>query len=135
MVTDGSVYLVRSTSLSKTPYSHAAVVGDAPGLVFTAGACPLDAAGATVAEGDVVGQARQVMVNLGAALDAAGAQMTDVVKTTIYVASGEREELVAAWNVVRGVFGGHEVPSTLVGVAVLGYPDQLVEVEAVAVRR
>ena len=43
--------------------------------------------------------------------------------------------MVAAWNVVRGVFGGHEVPSTLVGVAVLGYPDQLVEVEAVAVRR
>ena len=38
------------------------------------------------------------MVNLGAALDAAGAQMTDVVKTTIYVASGEREELVAAYR-------------------------------------
>ena len=34
---------------------------------------------------------------------------------------------------VRGAFGDHDAPSTLLGVAVLGYPDQLVEVEAVAV--
>jgi enamine deaminase RidA (YjgF/YER057c/UK114 family) len=61
--------------------------------------------------------------------------VTDVVKTTVYVASTQREDLVAAWNVVSGVFGAHDVPSTLVGVAVLGYPDQLVEVEAVAVLR
>jgi enamine deaminase RidA (YjgF/YER057c/UK114 family) len=134
-VTPGSVDLVRSASLSKTPYSHAAVVRDVPGLIYTAGACPLDASGETVAEGDVVGQARQVMVNLRAALEAAGATLTDVVKTTIYVASTQREDLVAAWNVVSGVFGAHDVPSTLVGVAVLGYPDQLVEVEAVAVLR
>jgi hypothetical protein len=40
---------------------------------------------------------------------------------------------VAAWDVVREAFGEHEVPSTLVGVTVLGRPDQLVEVEAVAV--
>jgi hypothetical protein len=36
--------------------------------------------------------------------------------------------------VVREAFGRHAAPSTLVGVTVLGYPDQLVEVEAVAVR-
>ena len=30
-------------------------------------------------------------------------------------------------------FGEHDAPSTLLGVAVLGYPDQLVEIEAVAV--
>ena len=40
---------------------------------------------------------------------------------------------VAAWDVVRDAFGKHDAPSTLVGVTVLGYPDQLVEVEAVAV--
>jgi hypothetical protein len=39
---------------------------------------------------------------------------------------------VAAWEVVRDSFGDHDVPSTLMGVTVLGYKDQLVEIEAVA---
>ena len=54
-------------------------------------------------------------------------------KTTVYVASTSRPDLVTAWEVYREHMGGHDVPSTLLGVAVLGYPDQLVEVEAVAV--
>jgi enamine deaminase RidA (YjgF/YER057c/UK114 family) len=66
-------------------------------------------------------------------LAAAGAALTDVVKTTVYVASADRADLVAAWDVVRAAFGDHDAPSTLVGVAVLGHPDQLVEVEAIAV--
>ena len=36
---------------------------------------------------------------------------------------------------VAEAFGNHDVPSTLMGVTVLGYPDQLVEIEAVAVVR
>jgi enamine deaminase RidA (YjgF/YER057c/UK114 family) len=59
--------------------------------------------------------------------------LTDVVKTTVYVASTQRQDLVTAWNVYREYMGSHDVPSTLLGVTVLGYPDQLVEVEAVAV--
>ena len=116
----------------QVPYAYAAVVG--PGrTVFTAGACPLDAAGATVAVGDVAGQARQVVANLVTALEAAGAGLPDVVRTTVYVASDRRADLVAAWDVVRAAFGDHDAPSTLLGVTVLGYPDQLVEVDAVAV--
>ncbi len=53
-------------------------------------------------------------------------------KTTVYVASSNRSDLVAAWQVVHRHFGDHEPPSTLLGVTVLGYPDQLVEVEAIA---
>ncbi len=114
------------------PYAYAAHTG--PGrMLFTAGACPLDADGTTVAVGDVAGQARQVMANLAAVLEAGGAKLTDVVKTTVYVASGSRSDLVRAWDVVRAAFGDHDAPSTLVGVAVLGYPDQLVEVEVVSV--
>ena len=59
--------------------------------------------------------------------------LADVAKTTVYVAATDRADLVAAWDVVRAAFGDHDAPSTLLGVAVLGYPDQLVEVEAVAV--
>ncbi len=39
---------------------------------------------------------------------------------------------MTAWQVVRDEFSPHDPPSTLVGVTVLGYTDQLVEVEAVA---
>ena len=124
--------LVRAAALDATvPYAYAAVT--APGsLVFTAGACPLDEAGDVVAVGDVAGQAEVVMANLVAALRASGAELTDVAKSTVYVASSRREDLVAAWQVVRAAFGDHDAPSTLLGVAALGFPDQLVEVEAVA---
>lgn len=126
------VELVRAAGLADTvPYAYAAV---AHGLVFTAGACPLDADGAVVAEGDVAGQAAVVMDNLVTALEASGCTLTDVVRSTVYVASSDRSQLVAAWTVVRDRFAEHDAPSTLLGVAQLGYPGQLVEVEAVAVR-
>jgi enamine deaminase RidA (YjgF/YER057c/UK114 family) len=128
------IELVRPPDLAATaPYAYAAVT-DPGRMVFTAGACPLDADGATVAVGDVAGQARQVMANLVTALEASGATLTDVLKTTVYVATTDRADLRTAWDVVRAAFGDHPAPSTLVGVTVLGYPDQLVEVEAVAVR-
>ncbi|HET8989325.1 MAG TPA: RidA family protein, partial [Humibacillus sp.] len=73
--------------------------------------------------------------NLVAALEAAGATLADVAYTRVLVATTAREDLVAAWTVVHDVFGEHEVPSTLHGVTVLGYRDQLVEIEAVAALR
>jgi enamine deaminase RidA (YjgF/YER057c/UK114 family) len=86
-----------------------------------------------VSPGDVAAQAQRVMANLAVALGAAGAGLTNVAKTTVYVASSSRTDLVTAWQVVRDAFGDHAAPSTLLGVTVLGYPGQLVEVEAVAV--
>lgn len=130
-----AVELVRCPTLTdQVPYAYASVVEGPGRLVFTAGACPLDEAGAVVAPGDVVAQAGRVVTNLREALAATGCGLTDVAKTTVYVASSERADLVAAWKVVSAAFADHDVPSTLLGVAVLGYPDQLVEVEAVAVR-
>jgi enamine deaminase RidA (YjgF/YER057c/UK114 family) len=114
------------------PYAYSAHASDPRALLFTAGACPLDADGEVVAPGDVGAQAAQVMANLSAALTAAGCGLGDVVKSTVYVATHDRATLVAAWDVVRAAFGDHAAPSTLLGVAVLGWPGQLVEVEAVA---
>jgi enamine deaminase RidA (YjgF/YER057c/UK114 family) len=113
------------------PYAYAAVSPD--GYVFTAGACPLDADGEVV-PGGVAEQAAAVMANLETVLDAAGCSLADVLKSTVYVASSDRVDLVAAWDVVRAAFGEHDAPSTLLGVAVLGYLGQLVEVEVVARR-
>jgi len=112
------------------PYEYSAAFG---GLVFTAGACPLDADGRVVAAGDREAQATRCVDNLLAALAERGASASDVLKTTIFVVAESREDLVAVWEVVEARLG--RIPSTLLGVSLLGYPDQLVEIEAIAAIR
>lgn len=126
------VRLIRSEGLAAAPYAYAATAPAGSRLIFLAGACPLDADGATVAVGDHAGQARACLVTLREALAASGAGLEDVISTRVLVASSSQEDLVAAWDVVAEAFGEHDVPSTLLGVTVLGYTDQLVEIEAVA---
>ncbi len=126
------VNLIRSSRLyAGAPYAYAATARQA-GLIFTAGACPLDERGEVTAPGDVAAQMRQALANLRIALEEAGVTIRDVLKTTVYVASSDRADLLAAWEEVAAAFGQHDVPSTLLGVTVLGYPGQLVEIEAVA---
>lgn len=128
-----AVTLIRSASLSPVAeYAYAATAPAEARLIFLAGACPLDPEGATVGVGDVRAQAARCVSNLETALADAGARLTDVISTRVLVASTRQADLVAAWEVVRDAFGSHDVPSTLMGVTVLGYDDQLVEVEAVA---
>ena len=115
-----------------TPYEYFAVASE-DALVFTAGACPLDSEGRVVAVGDHQGQARQALANLRAALAEAGSGFDHVLKSTVYVVAAERAELVRTWSVVEEAFAPSRPPSTLLGVSLLGYPDQLVEIEAVAV--
>jgi enamine deaminase RidA (YjgF/YER057c/UK114 family) len=127
-----TINLIRSDSLyAGAPYAYASIAP--PGsLIFTAGACPLDGNGHVVGADDIQAQASLAMANLGSALAAAGATLRDVLKTTVFVASARQADLVTAWEVIRAAFGDHDAPSTLLGVSVLGYPDQLVEIEAVA---
>jgi enamine deaminase RidA (YjgF/YER057c/UK114 family) len=128
-----AVELIRAPNLSDVAeYAYAATAPAGSRLIFLAGACPLNADGSTAAVGDYAGQAAQAMANLRAALAAAGADLTDVISTRVLVATTRQPDLVTAWQVVRDSFGDHDVPSTLVGVTVLGYDDQLVEIEAVA---
>lgn len=128
-----SVRLIRSDVLSDVAqYAYAATAPVGTRFVFLAGACPLNADGTTAAIGDHAGQAAKCVENLTEALRAAGATITDVISTRVLVASSRQADLVAAWEVVRDAFGEHDVPSTLLGVTVLGYDDQLVEIEAVA---
>ncbi len=128
-----AVNLIRTARLFPgAPYAYAAKASQGD-LIFTAGACPLDEQGQVVAPGDVRGQMTQALRNLRTALEESGAAVRDVLKTTVYVASSDRADLVAAWDQVAAFFADHDAPSTLLGVAVLGYPGQLVEIEAVAV--
>ncbi|MFF8370621.1 RidA family protein [Streptomyces lydicus] len=128
-----AITLIRSDALSDVAeYAYAATAPAESRLIFLAGACPLNEDGSTAAIGDYRGQAAKAVENMQAALAASGAALQDVISTRVLVASARQEDLVAAWEVVRDAFGDHDVPSTLMGVTVLGYHDQLVEIEAVA---
>ena len=110
------------------PYEYAAVSGD---FVFAAGACPIDEQGGVVNAGDLEAQSALAIDNLREAFEQHGADLGDMVKATIYVVARERADLVRAWNVMAPHLD--RAPTTLLGVSFLGYPDQLVEIEAIAV--
>jgi enamine deaminase RidA (YjgF/YER057c/UK114 family) len=128
-----SVELIRASNLSDVAqYAYAATAPSDARLIFLAGACPLERDGTTAAPGDYAGQAAACIATMTEALDAAGATIADVISTRVLVASSDRAHLVEVWEVVRAAFGDHDVPSTLLGVTVLGYEGQLVEIEAIA---
>lgn len=127
-----AVQLIRTDLLADAPYAYAATVPAGARLIFLAGACPIDEDGATVHPGDYAAQAARCIETLTLALRAADATLADVISTRVLVASSDRSDLDSVWDVVRAALGDHDAPSTLLGVTVLGYPDQLVEVEAVA---
>ncbi len=123
---------VELPELGPTPGYSYAVVAHGMRTVYTAGAVPLDADGLLVGEGDLAVQADKVVSNLLVALEAAGAGVDDIVKTTVFVVASERATLGRAWRFFEKS-GLTRPPSTLLGVTFLGYEGQLIEVEAIAV--
>lgn len=126
-----AVRLMNVPGLSEPPgYTHLGI-GSGGDLVFTAGQVPLDSQGNLVGAGDHRAQTEQVLRNLLSALAFAGARPEDVVKTTVYVVGARHEAYDRVWEGVQHSVIGR-APSTLVGTTLLGYPGQLVEIEAVA---
>ena len=123
-------YRDASTLAPPPGYSHVAVA-PAGTLVLTAGAVPLDTDGNVVAPDDPAAQADVVLDHLVVALETGGASPADVRKTTVYVVGGHAAQ-VEVWDLVRASNIGR-APSTLLGVASLGYRGQVVEIEAIAV--
>lgn len=107
------------------PYSQAIAVDN---LLFTAGQIPLDPATMTIVPGDVAAQAEQVMKNLAAVCEAAGATLQDVVKTTVFLQ--EMSDFQAMNEVYARHFGDNRPARSTV--AVRGLPrDVRVEIEAI----
>ena len=105
-------------------------------LVFIAGLVARDEHNAVVGQGDLVAQFRQVCRNLHAVLSAAGGDMTDVVKLTIYVldTADYKRHLREIGGVYREYFGKHFPAMTLVGARDLfdAADGCLIEIEGVA---
>lgn len=127
------VQLHRSATLATAvPYAYSATTSGPTRPIYLAGVCPLDASGVVVSPGDVAAQASQCLTNMHIALQEADAGRADVIYTRVLVATTDATDLGRAWSVVHEEFADHEVPSTLLGVTVLGWPGQVVELEVFA---
>ena len=80
------------------PYSQAMVFGN---LMISSGQIPIDTATGEIAGTTIQEQAEQVMKNIGAVLEEAGANYTDVMKTTCFLADMSD---FAAFNEVYGKY-------------------------------
>lgn len=109
------------------PYSQGIKVGN---LVFTAGTGPFDLKTGQLIRGDIRQQTRQVLENIKAILEAAGARLEDVVKTTIFLT--DLKDWAAMNEVYRGYFAKDPPVRSTVQVAGL-WGGMAVEIEAIAV--
>jgi 2-iminobutanoate/2-iminopropanoate deaminase len=107
------------------PYAQAVRIGQ---LLFTSGQIPLTPEGELVS-GGITEQTKQVLANLKAVLAAEGAELRDVVKTTVFLKDMNQ---FAEFNAVYASFFQEHTPArSTVEVARLP-KDVLVEIEAVA---
>jgi 2-iminobutanoate/2-iminopropanoate deaminase len=100
------------------------VVGD---LLFTSGQIALRPDG-SLNDGDIVAQTQQVLGNLKAVIEAAGADLSKVVKTTVFLKN--LDDFVAMNTIYGEAFAGHTPARSTVQVAKLPR-DVLVEIEAI----
>ncbi len=109
------------------PYSQAVRAGT---HVFCSGQIPIDPATGLIIDGDVSVQTRQVLTNLSKVLEAAGASLDHVVKTTVYLADMDD---FAAMNAVYATFFSAPAPARSTVQAARLPRDARVEIDVIAV--
>lgn len=106
------------------PYAQGVVVNQ---VLYTSGQIPLTPEGEMVV-GDITVQTKQVFSNLTAIIEAAGAQLSQVIKTTVFLS--DMDDFVAMNAVYADAFGDHTPARSTIEVAKLP-KDALVEIEAI----
>lgn len=107
-------------------YARAVVDGD---WVFVSGTTGFDYEAMTI-EDDVVAQARQCLVNIGAALAQAGGGLADVVRVRYYLL--DADDFEPCWPLLRSAFADAPPAATMIVVAGLADPRMRIEIEATA---
>jgi 2-iminobutanoate/2-iminopropanoate deaminase len=111
------------------PAGHYAQGIEHAGLIYVSGQLPVHPDAGPAAPGSIEDQTERCLANVRAVLRAAGADLEDVLKTTVYVAD------IALWPRVNAayakVFGAHRPARAVVPCGELHYGYQL-EIEAIA---
>lgn len=110
------------------PYSQAVEAG---GMVYTSGIIPVIPSTGEIPEGSAA-QAKQALANLSNLLEACGAGMEDVIKTTVFIK--EMNDFGAINEVYQTFFDGDYPARSCVEVARLP-KDVLIEIEAIALKK
>lgn len=110
------------------PYSQAIAAGN---TIYVSGQLPIDPATGTFAGSDIASQTRQSLNNLKSILNAAGADLCDVVKTTVFLANIAD---FAAMNEVYAEFFSAPYPARAAFEVACLPKNALVEIECVAVK-
>jgi len=109
-------------------YSRAVKIGN---QIWVSGTTATDTNGNIVGKGDAAAQTRQIIANITSALAAAGASLSDVVRTRIFVTDMSQWEAVGRAH--GEAFGVIRPAATMVEVRRLIDPDLLVEIEVEAI--
>jgi 2-iminobutanoate/2-iminopropanoate deaminase len=124
--------IIVSEKLSKPLgiYSEA-VKAEGGRMLFISGMTARDKDGNVVGKGDMKAQTRQVMENIKAVLEKAGATFDQIVKVTVFITDMSKFKEI---HEVRAQYFKKDYPaSTMVQVSGLVSPDLLIEIEAIAV--
>ena len=131
------VQLLNPSTLPQPEFYAQLSVSEGSRLVFISGLVARDADGSPVGPGDLAAQAEQAYANVHAAVTAAGGSFADIAKLTVYVVDWEPAKVAqlgeGAIRAAQRLGFDFLRPITLLGVATLGEPDLLIEVEAIAV--
>jgi len=111
-------------------YRYARKIGN---QLHVSGQVPTDTSGDIVGKTDPYKQAQQCLANLKLILKCHDFEANDIQHLTIYVV-GDRISLTNAWQAVLEEFPDGVPPATLLGVALLGYKCQLVEIDAKVIK-
>jgi len=109
------------------PYSQAVRAGS---LLFVSGQIALDPATGTMVDGDIAAQTHRVLANLRAILEAGGATLDQVVRTTVYLADMND---FAAVNEIYGTYFSSPAPARATVQAARLPKDARVEIDVIAV--
>ena len=102
--------------------------------LYISGQVPHEASGELVGKSDPYQQAQQCLANLELLIKTHKFNKADIQHLTIYVV-GDKENLINAWRAVKEAFPDGVPPATLLGVALLGHSNQLVEIDAQIVKQ
>lgn len=101
------------------------------GIIYISGQFSHDMQGIFVGEGDIEAQTRQTLENLDRVLAGFGATRSNIAEMEIFLADPQ-EHFEKCINIFKEYVGDHRPAGTLVGVPGMAFPDQLIEIRAVA---